>query len=59
MADSDENEPRNAGQRMIENFLRGVPEEARLPDHDTSDPLEGTSKESAYLDDDGKSAKQW
>lgn len=53
MTHSDEKEPKSAGQRMIDNLLRGVPEEARLPENDTPDPLEGTSKESAYLDDDG------
>lgn len=53
MTHSDEKEPKNAGQRMIENFLRGIPDEARLPDNDTPDPLEGTSRESAYLNDEG------
>jgi len=46
--------PKSAGQKMIENFLRGVPEKARLPDNDTPDPLEGTRREAAYIDDDGK-----
>lgn len=41
------------GQSMIDRLLRVVPEEARLPDNDTLDPLEGTWKESAYLDEDG------
>ncbi len=52
MTHSDE-KPKSAGQRMIDRLLRGVPEEARLPDNDTTDPLEGTWKESAYLDENG------
>lgn len=54
MTHSDEKEHKSAGQRMVENFLRGVPDEARLPDNDKPDPLEGTSRETAYLEDDGK-----
>lgn len=38
---------------MMDKLLSGVPEEARLPDNDTTDPLEGTWKESAYLDENG------
>lgn len=53
MSYSDEKEPKSAGQRMIDKLLRGVPEDARLPDNDTPDPLEGTWEESAYLDENG------
>lgn len=53
MAHSDENKPKNEGQRMRERALRGIPEEARLPEYDKPDLLEGTSREIAFIDDDG------
>lgn len=53
MAVSDENKPKNDGQLMRERALRGIPEEARLPDNDKPDLIEGTSREIAFIDDDG------
>lgn len=53
MTDSDENGPQNAGQRMRERALRAVPEAARRPDLSSPDLIEGTSREVAFIDEDG------
>lgn len=49
VAVSDENKPKNDGQLMRERALRGIPEEARLPDNDKPDLIEGTSREIAFI----------
>ena len=53
MTDSDENGLQNAGQRMRERVLRDIPEEARRPDSGGPDLIEGTSREVAFIDEDG------
>lgn len=55
MSKSTDDEPKNAGQRMIENFRRGVnmSDEEIQRESQTPDELEGMSRESAYLDEEG------
>ncbi|HMO21870.1 MAG TPA: hypothetical protein PKC98_12990 [Candidatus Melainabacteria bacterium] len=52
MSSPKEEEAKRKVAKMTENFLKGVPEEARLPSNEP-DPLEGTSHEVAFIDDDG------
>lgn len=53
MSNSKEEKSKSAGERMLENFLRGIPDEVREPDNDTPDLLEGTSREIAFIGEDG------
>jgi hypothetical protein len=43
----------STGEKMIEYFTRDVPETDREPDNEGHDLLEGTSRETAYLDENG------
>lgn len=52
MSSSKEEEAKRKVAKMTENFLKGMPEEARLPSHEP-DLLEGTSHEVAFIDDHG------
>lgn len=52
MTNSSDDKAKRAADRIAENFLKDIPEEARLPD-DTPDLIEGTSREIAFIGDDG------
>lgn len=53
MSNSTDDEPKTAGEKILENFLRGpfVPDEEFEENAAASGKLEGTSRETAYLND--------
>lgn len=53
MSSSKDDKTKSAADRLAENFLMDIPEEDRLPENDTPDLIEGTSREIAFIDDDG------
>lgn len=55
MTHSDEKEPKSASQRIIENALKGpfLPDEEIAKNEAASEQLEGTSREVAFISDDG------
>ncbi len=53
MSNSKDDKTKSAADRLAENFLMDIPEEDRLPESDTPDLIEGTSREIAFIDDDG------
>jgi hypothetical protein len=55
MSSSSDDKPKSAGEKILEKFRQGVnmTDEEIQRESQTPDPLEGMSRESAYIDDDG------
>lgn len=53
MSSSKDDKTKSAADRLAEKFLLDIRAEDRLPENDTPDLIEGTSREIAFIDEDG------